>query len=134
MKYLFLLLILTSCKSINIDAVTKQVVTPGIKSGVMKIKYTAKFTVDVKSVIKSIKLENQNNENLEFYIIDLSNGKLIDRNKYIDKGHYFIEATIPYVNDSKKIVDMLVFTINTSSDKEIIIKKQTNLKENLLMK
>lgn len=129
---LILIIVLTSCKSINVDVINKQIVTPGIPSGVTKIKYDTKLTIQQNTRLESIKIKNRKESELNFSIIDLKNGRLLNSNEELVKGTYYIEMYIPYKKSLEKSVESLIFRFKT--EKEKIIMKQTVLIKPLHMK
>ena len=90
-KALILLSILCmSCKTVQIDTVHKQVITPGRPSGVIYIKYLAHLSTSKKIKIDKIVFVNAPNEALKFYSVNLDSATSLTSAVSLDVGKYQI--------------------------------------------
>ena len=121
------------CKSIKINEFKKQLVTPGFRGGVTKIKYSTTLISSKEFKLESVKIEKLDHEISNVSIIQIPNGTLIDSNKNIKPGNYFIEFSVLENVIAKESVDTLIISI-LIDNKKIEFMKNTILVKDLLGK
>ncbi len=135
MKYIKYLLITLffSCKTIEITEIKKQIVTPGLPSGVIVLKYSGKFTTTENTLIKSISVSGISKPISTFTITNLTDGLLLQQNEILKKGEYYIEFKTDWKKELENSIDTVKF-ITEINGKEKTISKVTTKNKDILMK
>ncbi|GER58002.1 hypothetical protein [Patiriisocius marinus] len=123
-----------SCKTVQIDTVHKQIITPGRPSGVIYIKYIARLSTSEKIKIDKIVFENALDESLKFHSVNLDSAISLTSAVSLDVGKYQIEITTPYNEFLKSSSEILMFYITRENEEPIILKKKSQRIETLRMK
>jgi len=133
MKLLYIMFFfILKCNSVAIKTAYKQVVIPGIASGVTIIRYSTQFEVKRKLKIQSIQIQDDS-INLNYGLFNIDTGKILKPHAVLEKGNYSVEIIAPYSMELENSIDILQLTF-LSGKKEYQILKKVTLKSALYMR
>ena len=116
---------LSSCKSkiAKINTIQKKIVYPGKQGEKITINYSANIKVLKEFKIDGITLVS-NSEKIpidKFSIIELPNGKIMQKTQKLPVGEYFFETSITFQDRFEKSIDYFNFIMSLSNEKKVKI-------------
>ncbi len=126
---IFILALITGgCQALTVNEVEKKIKPAGQPGQFIVVQYSAIIQVNEAITISSIKLEGASKV-LSVVIYSMPEGQIIAPENNLVPGKYFVKATAPYKNEQAKSEDELLFSIITSTNKNVIVKKKSVLKK-----
>ena len=124
---------ITSCKSVSISEIEKKKVSPGRPDQPITIVYTGTLSVLKPIILRVVNFENSN-KNIPFSLIRLPDGLVLSASALLEKGDYYLSASVKFDEKLISSEDTLLFTFKDSSDNTTILKRKAILANNLLKK
>ena len=125
---------LSNCKSVEISTIQKQLITPGVPSGVILLQYNTTLTASKEFTIKSLSIKNSEYNNVEIVISRLPGGTLVSKNSILEKGTYYLHTSSPFVPELEKTTEILQLNIQTEDGKNLILEGKSVLGKTLRMR
>ena len=123
-----------SCQSINIDRITKQIITPGRPSGVITLRYSTLINTPKKIQIEKIVKQDTPQEKLDFFSTNTETGVTFNNTTFLEKGSYLIQISTPYEETLKNTSEILVFYIIDQNGKQLVLEGTSVMGEKVRMK
>lgn len=123
-----------SCQSINIDRITKQIITPGRPSGVITLRYSTLINTPKKIQIEKIVNQDTPQEKLDFFSTNTENGVAFNNKAFLEKGSYLIQISTPYEEFLKNTSEILIFYIIDQKGKQLVLEGTSVMGEKVRMK